>query len=57
MANHSPNKDNYVEKKTWDEAMSGGTGKTPSAAAKAKDADKRAKDKGEAARNGGGDDK
>lgn len=55
MANHSPNKDNYVEKKTWDEAMSGGTGKTPSAAAKAKDAEKRAKDKGEAARNGGGD--
>lgn len=54
MANHSKNPDNYVEKKTWTEAMDGADA-TPDAEAKAKDADKRAKDKAEAARNGGGD--
>jgi len=55
MANHSKNADNYVTKKTWAEAMDGSAGNTPSDADKAKDADKRAKDKGEAAKNGGGD--
>lgn len=54
MANHSPNKDNYVTKKTWAEAMADAPG-VDDADAKAKDADKRAKDKGEAAKNGGGD--
>ena len=55
MANHSSTPDNYVTKKTWPEAMAGEAGNKPSADAKAKDAAKRAKEKGEAANNGGGD--
>lgn len=52
MANHSPNEDNYVSKKSWDEAMSGDAAK---ASDTSKDAAKRASDKGAAAKNGGGD--
>lgn len=57
MANHQPEPDNYVEKKTWDEAMADVPAATDRTADKAADAAKRAKDKGEAARNGGGDSK
>ena len=56
MANHSPTPDNYVGKKTWDEAMSSVPASPPSPADKAKDAAKRATDKGAAAKNGGGAD-
>ena len=55
MANHQPEPDNYVEKKTWDEAMDAVPAATDRTADKAADAAKRARDKGEAARNGGGD--
>lgn len=55
MANHSPEPDNYVGKKTWDEAMSDAEASSPTEGEKAKDAAKRAKDKGAAANNGGGD--
>lgn len=55
MANHERVADNYVEKKTWDEAVEGAAPKPADNAAKDKDAERRAADKGEAARNGGGD--
>jgi len=55
MANHGTAPDNYVTKKTWDEAVSGAAGNLPSADDKKKDAAKRKSDKGEAANNGGGD--
>lgn len=57
MANHQPEADNYVEKKTWDEAMADvpASKSADREKAKADDAAKRAKDKGEAAHNGGGD--
>lgn len=55
MANHSPEPDNYIEKKTFIEALEGADGSTPSAKEKADDAAKRKADKGEAAKNGGGD--
>ncbi|KAA0970305.1 hypothetical protein FPY71_07210 [Aureimonas fodinaquatilis] len=48
MANHSPNRDNYVAKKTWDEAMSG------EAAKPAEDANTPEPTKNEARKNGGG---
>lgn len=47
MANHSPEPDNYVGKKTWDEAMAD----VPAAKPEAQKRD----DKGAAAKNGGGD--
>ena len=50
MANHSPKPDNYVGKKTWDEAMSGKAPKEPESPTPSKG-------KGGAAKNGGGDDK
>lgn len=52
MANHSPATDNYVVKKTWEEAISGeaASGDYQSIATPTDD-------KGEAARNGGGDDR
>jgi len=55
MANHSPEPDNYVEKKTFDEAMEGSAGSKPTAKQKADDAAKRKSDKGGAANNGGGE--
>ena len=55
MANHSPEPDNYVEKKTWAEAMEGSEGSKPTAKEKADDATKRKADKGGAAKNGGGE--
>ena len=57
MANHSPTPDNYVEKKTWDEAMTNQPASQPTEDEKATDAANRAKAKGEAANNGGGSDK
>ena len=56
MANHSPLPDNYVGKKTWDEAMNGDAAGTDPAkeAQKEQDALKRSANKGEAANNGGG---
>ena len=56
MANHSPLADNYVSKKTFDEAMAGdAAGEAPEKEQqKSQDAAKRATEKGEAARNGGG---
>lgn len=54
MANHSPDPDNYVEKKTWDEAIADAPASQPTNEQKAADATKRAKDKGAAANNGGG---
>lgn len=47
-------KDNYVRKKTWAEAMQGQPAKPNNAGKVAADKAKRAADKGEAARNGGG---
>ncbi len=55
MANHSPDPDNYVGKKTFTEAMDDGTASKPTAKEKADDAAKRSADKGSAAKNGGGD--
>ena len=55
MANHSPRPDNYVSKKTWDEAMQGQPAKPNDADKVSKDRAKRAADKGEAANNGGGE--
>lgn len=56
VANHSPIPDNYVEKKTFDEAMGEATPQPDPAREEQVDADKkaRAQNKGEAARNGGG---
>ena len=56
MANHSPLPDNYVSKKTFDEAIDGqNAGESPEKEQqKSQDAAKRATEKGEAARNGGG---
>lgn len=50
MADHSSNQDNYVEKKTWDEAMKG---KKAEAKADGKKPDPK---KNEARNNGGGSD-
>lgn len=52
MANHSPEPDNYVGKKTWDEAMNGGEAQKPESPTPSK-----GKGKGGAAKNGGGGDK
>ena len=54
MANHSPKRDNYVTKKTWAEAMQDQPAKPNDADKVAADKATRAKDKGEAANNGGG---
>lgn len=57
MANHSPKRDNYVQKKIFTEAM-GEAEPTPDANLEALvDADKkgRAANKGAAAKNGGGE--
>ena len=56
MANHSPLPDNYVGKKTWEEAMDGKAKPVDPAveAQKDQDAIKRTAEKGDAARNGGG---
>lgn len=56
MANHSPLPDNYVGKKTWDDVMQDKPASVDpkKEQQKSQDAAKRATDKGEAARNGGG---
>lgn len=54
MANHSPDPDNYVQKKTWAEVMEGATPAPVDAAKVDAERVKRAADKGEAAKNGGG---
>ncbi|RDC59778.1 hypothetical protein HME9302_00973 [Alteripontixanthobacter maritimus] len=54
MANHSPEPDNYVGKKTWDEAMDKKPASKPTSQEKKDEEAKRAGDKGSAAKNGGG---
>lgn len=55
MANHSPQPDNYTRKKTWAEVMDAVAPAPADDEQITKDTAKRAKEKGAAAKNGGGD--
>ena len=54
MANHSPKPDNYVGKKTWDEAMNDEPAKGEAELPQLAETEKKTEDGGAAANNGGG---
>lgn len=57
MANHSPDPNNYVISKTWDEAMDGQPASGEAELPQLAEAVKQTEDGGAAAKNGGGDER